>query len=242
MTSSPDRGALILRGSAAEGVPAARLDVELRSSRFVYGGRADARLVDPALERAFDEAAAQVRAAAEAEGYAIGWSAGHRAATAQVGTAAAEAEKQRQAAAAAQRAAMDTAIAGLTRAAALLEQRAVTPADELRDALLHAAVELAETLLGRELAVATEPGLDALRRALTLVPSGRPVTARLNPAEAPAVRDALGPDPLRTLGREVRVVADPDVEPAGCVVECDASRVDAQLTGALARVREVLGS
>jgi flagellar biosynthesis/type III secretory pathway protein FliH len=44
------------------------------------------------------------------------------------------------------------------------------------------------------------------------------------------------------LGREVHVVADPSVEPAGCVVECDATRVDAQLSPALARVREVLAS
>jgi flagellar biosynthesis/type III secretory pathway protein FliH len=40
----------------------------------------------------------------------------------------------------------------------------------------------------------------------------------------------------------VHVVADPSVEPAGCVVECDATRVDAQLSPALARVREVLAS
>jgi flagellar assembly protein FliH len=232
----------VLKGEAATRIPVARLDTELRTQRFLVGGRPDARLADPTLERAFDEVAAQVRAAAQAEGYAVGWAAGLRAATDHVQAAAAEAEAIQREAADTQARSVRTALRALAQAATSLEVRAVTPAAELRDAVLDAAVELTETMLDRELALATEPGLDALRRALDLVPSGRPVTARLHPSDAAAVRDALAAMPAGELGRELLVVADASVEPAGCVVECDASRVDAQLSTALARVREQLAS
>jgi flagellar assembly protein FliH len=230
----------VLRGLAATALPSARLDSDLRKPHHLAGGRADARLADPTLERAFDEVAAQVRVAARAEGYATGWAAGLRAATEQVHATAAAAEGVRQVAAVDQVQAVRTTLRALAQAAQSLERRAVTPAGELRDAVLTAAVELTETLLGRELAVATEPGMDALRRALDLLPNGRPVTVRLHPTDASVVRDALAAMPAGELGRDVLVVADPAIEPGGCVADCDATRVDAQLSTALARVREVL--
>jgi flagellar assembly protein FliH len=242
MTTLPDAGRTeVLRGTAATDMPTARLDVELRTSRYLLGARPDPRLADPALERAFEEVATQVRTAARAEGYAVGWAEGHRAATEQVRATTAEAARQRQAESEAWTESVRGTLSALARGATMLEERAVTPATELRDAVLHAAVELAEVLLGRELTLATEPGMDALRRALTLAPAGRPVTARLNPEDLPAARNALAALPEGELGRQVHLVPDPSVERAGCVVECDASRVDAQLSGALARVREVLG-
>jgi flagellar assembly protein FliH len=238
MTTSTERR--VLRGVAATALPTARLDTDLRKPNLLAGGRADARLVDPTLERAFDEVASEVRVAARAEGYAIGWAAGLRAATEQVHATATAAEGVRQLAADAQGEAVRTALQALAQAAQGLEGRAVKPAGELRDAVLQAAVELTETLLGRELAVATEPGLDALRRALDLLPNGRPVTVRLHPVDATAVREALAVVPAGELGRDVLVVADASVEPGGCIADCDATRVDAQLSTALDRVRQVL--
>jgi flagellar assembly protein FliH len=236
MTSSPETR--VLRGTTATDVPMARLDTELRSRR----GRTDTWLAEPNLQRAFDEAADEARAAARAEGYAIGWAEGRRDATAQVHAEAILADGARQEAADIQATHLRTAVAALSRAAAELEARAVTPAGDLRDAMLHAAVELTETLVGRELALATDPGMDALRRALDLTPSGRPVTARLHPAEAAAVRSALAAGPAGDLGREVVVVSDGSVEAGGCVVDCDATRVDAQISTALDRVRQALGA
>lgn len=247
MTSSPDlRAPAVLRGASARAVPAARLDADLRRPAGAgTGGTGSAfagRLADPALQRAFDETAEQVRAAARAEGYARGWAAGHEAATREVTSTARETERARQAEVSAWQRDSARAVAALQQAAAGLEARAVAPATELRESVLAAAVELAETLLGRELALATDPGLDALRRALTLAPAGRPVTARLHPGDLARTAEALAAMPADSLGREVRLVPDETVEPAGCLVECDATRVDAQLSTALGRVRAVLAT
>lgn len=238
MTTSPDR---VLRGPSATGVPMARLDTELSSQRARWG-RTDAWLADPTLQRAFDEVAAEARAAARAEGYAIGWAQGRRDATEQLQAEASAADAVRHEAAAAQAGATRTALCALSQAAADLETRAVTPAGELRDALLLAAVDVAEALIGRELTLATDPGLEALQRALDLVPNGRPVTARLHPTDASTVRETLAAMPAGELGREIVVASDPAVEPGGCVVECDATRVDAQIGTALRRLRQVLAA
>jgi flagellar assembly protein FliH len=234
MTTSPERG--VLRGVVATALPAARLDTDLRTRNPFTRGHADARRSDPLLE----QVAAEVREAARAEGYAVGWAQGGRAATEQLQAAARDADEARQAAADAQTLAVRAAVRAVDAAAHSLEQRAVTPAGDFCDAVLRAAFELTETLLGRELVIATEPGLDAVRRALDLLPAGRPVTMRLHPADASVVRQVVAEMPPGELGRDVLVVADPSVEPAGCVAECDAMRVDAQLSTALERVRKVI--
>jgi flagellar assembly protein FliH len=239
MTTSPDR---VLRGTSATGLPTARLDTDLRSQRARSGGRTEGWLADPTLQQAFDEVAAEARAAARAEGYAIGWAQGRRDATEQVRAAASAADTARHEAAVSQAGATRTALRALSQAAADLEVRAMTPAEELRDALLLAAVDVAEALIDRELALATDPGLEALRRALDLVPNGRPVTARLHPSDASTVHETLAAMPAGELGREIVVAADPSVEPGGCVVECDATRVDAQIGTALRRLRQVLAA
>ncbi|MGQ0846477.1 MAG: FliH/SctL family protein [Sporichthyaceae bacterium] len=238
MTSSPDR---LLRGRLAAQVPSARMDAALAVRRGAVDLGHDARLVDPTLSAAFDEIAESVRTAARAEGYAIGWAQGRRAAA-----EAAELEAAVEAAARAAReataaAAFARALRALEEAAQALERRAVVPAADLGDAVVAASFELAGALLGRELALAQSPGLDAVRRALRLLPENRPVTARLHPADAELVRAAIAALPPGELGREVLVVADPAVEAAGAIVECDASRVDAQLGPALDRAREALG-
>ena len=82
----------------------------------------------------------------------------------------------------------------------------------------------------------TDPGLDAVRRALTLCPADAPVVVRLHPddlAEIPAEALAELPD-------TVRVVGDPRVERAGAVAETGSQRIDAQLGAALERVQAVL--
>jgi flagellar assembly protein FliH len=240
MTTSAENQ--VLRGAEATALPAARLDTDLRKHNFLLRGHSDARLADPTLERAFAQVAAEVRKASAAEGYAVGWAEGLRAATERVEAMAMQAEEARQAAADAQALAVRTSLHALADAARSLETHAVAPALELRDLLLQAATQLAETLLGRELETVAEPGMDAVRRALDLVPAGRPVTLRMHPIDASVVRQALAEMAPGELGRDVLVVADPAVEEAGCVAQCDAMRVDAQLSTALARVREVISS
>ncbi|GAA0609600.1 hypothetical protein GCM10009547_09620 [Sporichthya brevicatena] len=222
MTSSPELPSRLMRGTAAADLPPAPLE----------------GLLDPLQRTALEELSAATRAAARAEGFAVGWAQGRRAADEAAREEAARVATER--AVAAERADLEllNALRALSAAADALETRAVVPAQELTDAIVRGAFELAESLLGRELSLAADPGLDAIRRALDLLPQNRPVTARLHPDDASATRAALA---TADLGREVLVVADPNVERGGAVVDCDATRVDAQLGPALERVRAVLG-
>lgn len=123
----------------------------------------------------------------------------------------------------------------LTAAAELQAQRekAVTVAEDDMSAL---AFEVAEAVLQRELELSADPGREAVARALRLVPPQVEVTVRLHPDDAAAVDGTVTDDE----GRLVSFVADPEIEPGGCVAEAGACRVDAQVATALARVRRVL--
>ena len=181
---------------------------------------------------------ARLRQQAHAEGYAAGHAEGLRAAAEVVdGMERAAAARLAEAQARWDRR-LASATAALGAAAGALENAAVPVADDIRDSLVAAAVTLVEDLLGRELALADSPALDAARRALTLCPADGPVVLRLHPddlAELPA--GALG-----ELPDSVRVVADPTIERAGAVAEAGPRRIDAQLGAALERVQAVLSA
>ncbi|MGQ0632759.1 MAG: FliH/SctL family protein [Sporichthyaceae bacterium] len=180
----------------------------------------------------------EMRTAAQSQGYAVGWAQGRRAGELAAAAEIAAQQQSRDAELAAALAALRQALTALDAAATTWENRVVPACADVRDSILDAALTLTETLLGRELSVATEPGLDALRRALNLAPSGRPATVRLHPGDAEQVRAALVT--TTDLGRDVLVVADAAVEAGGAVVECDAGRIDAQIGPALARVRALV--
>lgn len=97
------------------------------------------------------------------------------------------------------------------------------------------AYDLAEAFLQREL-VLDRPGIDAVARALALVPENEDLVVRLNPAEL------ISPDELALLVPDaaVKVIADPRVESGGCLIQAGPCRIDTQLGAALDRVREVL--
>ena len=137
-------------------------------------------------------------------------------------------------------------VAALSRLEALGRSLAAA-ADELRrrqalelagveDALARAAVDLASAIIGRELEVSASPGADALARALALVPAGCTAVARLHPSDAVSLEATPLPDAAGAL----TVIADPAVEPGGCILEVGDSRIDAQLGPALDRVRAAL--
>jgi flagellar assembly protein FliH len=251
MSSSPESA--VLRGASAERaqayratppVPRAPVEtpapepvVERRTTirraadQPVEGGRTTFRLGD-----VYAEELARLRDRAHAEGYAAGFAEGTAAAEVVV----AEAER-----AAAERLAevqgrwerrLVSATAALGVAARRLEEASLPVADDVRDSVLGAVSTLVEDLLGRELAVAADPGLDALHRALGLCPADAPVVIRLHPddlAEIPAAALADLPD-------SVTVTADPRVERAGAVAETGPQRIDAQLGAAVERVQAVL--
>jgi flagellar assembly protein FliH len=211
----------VVRGERA--VTAARFDVDLREQ--------------PTLP---NEVADRLRAEAQAAGYATGWAQGRREAE-----VSARAARERTAAQAREQAEMqalrvEQAIAAVTRAAAGLERQMIPVAAEFEDLIVGAAFTLAEAILGRELAMATDPGRDAVARALALAPTGRPITVRLHPGDHATVTGGQF-ESVQMDGRTVTLVADPGLQPGDAVAECDATIIDARIAPAVARVREVLG-
>jgi flagellar assembly protein FliH len=232
MTSMSPDAAGVLRGTAAASAVPAVLRTDLGATTTA-----------PSEE--------DVRGTARAAGYAAGWAEGKRDATAAAERALFERRAADERAHEEMTAAYDSALAALEAAAAGLERTVAPVAAELADAVVDAALELAEAVIGRELTVATEPGRDALRRALTIAPVGRPVTVRLHPDDHRTLverrdddrrqRDRDDRGDRRDGDRPVTLVADPSLMPGDAVAETDATVVDARLSSALARAKEVLG-
>ena len=172
--------------------------------------------VDPAV----------VEAAIE-DGRRAGYEAGFASGLAAAAQSAAEGEARRSAE-------VGRAVSALMEAAVALRLRQSEELAVAEDEITAAAFEIAGAVLDRELAVAVSPGADAIARALSLAPEGDTVV-RLHPADVETLGD------IETGGRDVVVVADPSVEPGGCIVEVGACRIDAQLSTALDRVRKALG-
>jgi flagellar assembly protein FliH len=199
----------------------------------VGGGNGTFRLGD-----VYAEELERLRQHAHAEGFAAGHAEGMEAAASVV------AETERAAAArladvqARWERRVASAVAALGAAATRFDEATVPVADDIRDTIIGTVLTLVEDLLGRELALAESPVLDAVRRALALVPADAPAVVRVHP-------DDLGEIPAETLSElpeTVRVVGDPDVERAGAVAETGPRRIDAQLMAALERVQAVLTS
>jgi flagellar assembly protein FliH len=199
----------------------------------VGGGGPSFRLGD-----VYAEELARLRQHAHAEGFTAGHAEGM--------TAAAEVVAEAERAAAARLAdvqarwerRMASATAALAAAVARFDEASVPVADEVRETVIGTVLTLVEDLLGRELAIADSPALDAVRRALSLCPSEAPAVIRVHPddlAEIPA-------EALTEMPDTVRIVGDITVERAGAVAETGSRRIDAQLSAALERVQAVLAS
>src|SRR3954447_13953920 len=198
------------------------------------------------LGEVYAEQLARLRAEARREGWAAGHAEGLVAAE-QVVAAAKRAAEERLADVQAR---WERRLASATAAMAAAAERPDATAapvphdlrarvlDDLRDSVLDTVTTLVRDLLGRELAMTTTGGLDALRRALTLSPTDVPVVVRLHPDDLAEVP----PGALAQLPATVTVLGDPGVERAGAVAEAGTTRVDAQRSSALERVLAVLRS
>ena len=103
--------------------------------------------------------------------------------------------------------------------------------------IAHLAYDLAEMLVGHELASSNNLGRDGLARALQFAPETGHVHARLHPDDLEVlgeVTDVLG-------RRTLTLTADASLHPGDCVVDIDATRIDARIAPAFDRIREVLG-
>lgn len=224
----------VLRGGAAVAARPARIDSDLRTSAFATAHVVDARLTDPHLQSLVDEATRAAVERGHEEGRIAGYAAGLAAAAADVRLA----ETRRDADVRAQQLERDAALAGalavLAEAATAFERRQAVALAEVEAAVVELALGLARAVLDRELAVCTDPGAEALARALALAPAAAAAIARLHPDDLDALQQ------VDADGRAVQLVGDPSVERGGCVIESAGRRVDAQIGPALERVAAVL--
>jgi flagellar assembly protein FliH len=229
----PGAPAATPRPPAPQEVPERRTTIRRAADMPVPGGRQSFRLGD-----VYAEELARLRQRAHAEGFATGHAEGMTAAAAVVAeTERAAAERLADVQARWERR-MASATAALTAAAARFDEASVPTADDVRETVIGTVLTLVEDLLGRELALADSPVLDAVRRALTLCPSDAPAVLRVHPDDLAEIPE----DALAELPDTVRIVADATVQRAGAVAETGPRRIDAQLGAALERVQAVLTS
>ncbi len=251
VTGTARQAPRVLRGEQANGARRARVTSDLRGAKPT--------MVDP-------EILEQARQSAAAAGYADGWAQGQREAQAQVYAQAQAAAQEFDQVKAEYALALQHALARLAQAADELETRMAQPMTEVENELIATSVELTQILLGHQLRwpieaaqaayeAGQEPptglddpytqlGLDAVTRALALAPAQRAVTLRLHPEQASVIEDTLAHHPQALGGagadRTITILGDASLGLTDCVADCDATRIDAQLPAALARVRALL--
>ncbi|MDQ1582079.1 MAG: flagellar assembly protein FliH [Microbacteriaceae bacterium] len=124
------------------------------------------------------------------------------------------------------------AVAALASAVSQLNARLEPVIDEVDAVLVEASLELAESVLQREVQGGHVTAADTLRRALVLVPDDQTVTVRLNPAD------------LETLGdvgiSNVVLSADAAISPGDALTMLPHGWLDARLFAALERASGVL--
>jgi flagellar assembly protein FliH len=169
--------------------------------------------------------------AAVADGRAAGFATGRAEALAE---ARAEAEREREHLLAEGRADLERLLATTEQAVADATARLAAMDGALADRASEVAFALAEAIVGRELQLASDPGRDAVRRALAHVPDDLEVTVHLNPDDATAIAGGL------PAGRSVTVVPDPAMTRGDCIAVAGSTTVDARIATALDRARAVL--
>jgi flagellar assembly protein FliH len=171
------------------------------------------------------DATLESRAQAERLGFDEGYQRGLSAGAADAARARAEEE--------ARVASLASALSQATREMIETTQRLRRELEQTAPALAYA---LVEEILGRELDVASNPGRDAIMRALAFDDARHPATVRMNPDDLRRLGDVadLG------LEREVVVVADASIDVGGVIVDVGDTTVDAQLSTALERVKRAL--
>ena len=188
------------------------------------------------FDEVYAEELARLRAKAAEDGYAAGHADGMLAADAAVAEIERVASERLVATQTLWTDQMTSAAQALSLAALRLDERTAPAIGELTDSVADATFLLVADLLGREVGASADPGLDAVQRALRLLPADAPVTVWLHPDDHARPGRGLG----GSLARHGLLGAGSAVERAGAVAESGARRVDAQLGPALERVRAVL--
>ncbi|MFC5502359.1 FliH/SctL family protein [Lysinimonas soli] len=173
---------------------------------------------------------------ARVRGHAAGYAAGLRAAESHAAIATAQARAEREALHASSKAALSSAVDALGAAVARLAEVSAPVLADADAALLAAAIELAESILGRELADGDASARAAIARALAAAEQDSITAVRLNPADLAVLRaHGIGSPP-------VRLLEDPTLSRGDAVVEILDARIDARISSALDRARAAIGA
>lgn len=194
--------------------------------------------IDVAFSRlAFPELGGPAQAEAEARSHTQGHAAGYAA-----GLRAAELVAQRRAAAHAELQRLDDArtsasaealIASLQLALRAVESRIAPVLAEAQSTLAASAIELAEAILGSELAEGEASARSAVTRALAGVDTSLVLLLRLHPDTLAALDGAL-------LAQGITVAPDATLTPGDAMVDFADGYLDARISTALARAKAVL--
>lgn len=180
----------------------------------------------------------EVREDGYVHGHAAGYTAGLRAADAERLRCLAELENEFAARREQQQAEAACLAKLLQSAAAALTARTVPTIAAAEEALVVAAVELAEAILGYELADRSKAACAALDRALSGSKGLDVVTIRMNPEDI-SILGGLDVQGAGS-GTAVELTADPAIKPGDAVAELPHGFLDAKIGSALARVKEAL--
>lgn len=229
MTSSSYETHAITRGGAMTVAPAPQLEISTGTwTQTAYGTISS----DAASDAVLSGLADQAKAAGSALGYAQGWAEGRRAAEDRARQEEAASSQRLVAEEAHRRQGHQSAVRALETAAERLHQATAHVCAGLEQQVTALAFRLVEEILGRELALASSPGTDAVRRALALVPEDPVVTLRMHP-------DDICDETLELCPAGTRVVADTSLSRGDAIAELESGVIDARVSTATARVREV---
>ncbi|MCU1367712.1 MAG: fliH [Ilumatobacteraceae bacterium] len=132
------------------------------------------------------------------------------------------------------------AAASLSRAVEQLIGRDQDDLHDLERQAIGFGVALAEELVGRELATVDEQLLASIARAIDLAPDRGPIIVRVHPLDAQLARSTMSN--RADLAHRVEVMDDASIDRGGCAAVVGALRIDAQMQGALERVRAAVRS
>lgn len=224
---------VVARDLPDSSVRTSREPAELRRGAWTRLG-SDAVVGDTVTETILGGIAERSHQAARAQGYAIGWAEGRRVALARAEEEAAAVRRTAADGRARREAEHRQAMAALDAAVEQVRLRMAEAVDAVAAHAVEVALELTRAILAREVLTATDPGADALRRAIASVEPHVTATVRLHPEDRAAL------DPAVVKAHDVVVVDDPSLSRGDAVAETDDTLVDATIAAALERVREVL--
>lgn len=212
-----------LRGAVAESAIAARFGVDLRR---------DVPIDSESVQRAKQHA--------RTAGYAEGWSRGQQAAAIEAQEAADRARAVERAHEHRRSAALSSAVNALGRAVSGLENQLMPTRQELQDAVLTHAFELAEAIVGRTVDDPEGRGADALRRAMDAAPDQGDIVVGLHPEDYRNLVGTATDADYNYEGRAVHLRPDPAMRPGDAIAETGSTTVDASIAAAVQRAREAL--